>query len=64
MTLDRFAVRQVELAYAETEVYATPDSQGRRPAEQQVMQPYYVFRSEQEYTLYVPAVADPYVTWP
>lgn len=64
VTLDRFAVRQVELAYAETEVYAAPGSQGRRPAEQQVMQPYYVFRSEQEYTLYVPAVADPYVTWP
>lgn len=64
VTLDRFAVREMELAYAEMEVYAAPGSQGRRPAEQQVMQPYYVFHSEQEYTLYIPAVADPYVTWP
>ncbi|MHB8645841.1 MAG: hypothetical protein ACYDAR_08650 [Thermomicrobiales bacterium] len=64
VTLDRFVARQVEIAYAETEVYAVPGSQGRRPAEQQVMQPYYVFRSEQEYTHYVPAVADPYVAWP
>ena len=62
VALDHFVVHQVELAYAEMEVYAAPGSQGRRPAEQQVMQPYYVFRNEQDYTLYVPAIADPYVT--
>ncbi|MGI8855924.1 MAG: hypothetical protein ACR2JW_09245 [Thermomicrobiales bacterium] len=60
--MDRFVVRQIELAYAETEVYAAPGSQGRRPAEQQVMQPYYIFHNEQDYTLYVPAVTDSYVT--
>lgn len=64
VSVDRFMVRQIELAYAEMEVYAAPGSQGRRPAEQQIMQPYYAFHSEQDYTLYVPAVSDSYVTWP
>jgi hypothetical protein len=45
---------QIELAYAEVEVITA----------QQIMQPYYVFRADTGQTLYVPAVADPYVTWP
>ncbi len=51
-TIERFT--QIELAYAEMEVITL----------QQIMQPYYVFHADTGQTLYVPAVADPYVRWP
>ncbi|MGI8688291.1 MAG: hypothetical protein ACR2M3_06890 [Thermomicrobiales bacterium] len=59
MTIAPFTVSGVELAYAETEVLTNAASQGRQPAAQQIMQPYYVFRDARGYTLYVPAVAAP-----
>ncbi len=46
--LERFVVTKVELAYVEGEVTAA----------QQMMQPYYVFRNEQQHAVYVPAVSD------
>jgi hypothetical protein len=52
--LDRFVVRAVELAYVEDQVQTSPE----------VIQPYYAFRGDQGETLYVPAVADPHVSWP
>lgn len=61
LAIDPFTVGGVELAYAETEVLANAASRGRQPAAQQIMQPYYVFRDAQGYTLYVPAVAAPQV---
>lgn len=64
MAIDPFTASGVELAYAETEVLANAASRGRQPAAQQIMQPYYVFRDAQGYTLYVPAVAAPQVAWP
>lgn len=49
--LERFVVTKVELAYAEGEVITA----------QQIMQPYYVFRDEQQHAVYVPAIADAYL---
>ncbi len=51
-TIERFVVKDVNIAYVETEVVSP----------QQIVQPYYVFRNDQGRTLYVPAVADPYAT--
>jgi len=50
-SFDQFVVTKVELAYVEGEVITA----------QQVMQPYYVFRNEQQHALYVPAVSDVYL---
>ena len=47
-------VHAVELAYVEDQVQTSPE----------VMQPYYAFRNDRGETLYVPAIADPYVSWP
>jgi hypothetical protein len=50
---ERFVVRALELVYVEAEP-SLP---------RQIVQPYYLFRSQEGATLYVPAVADPYVEW-
>lgn len=52
--IERFIVRDVELAYVEAEVV--------EPL--QIMQPFFVFRNEQRRAVYVPAVAPSHVTWP